>query len=155
MSMHMPLPQFSVPPAASVQPVAPFSSVSASSQVHPLANPHVLLVVPFWLQGEARRCDLDRVCVLFDGRRRIGDNSLLMLGRERVSAAHGESVAADLEGRTGLYVVVKDLERLRENVCGTIRSIAQTPDGILELVMETGAGLIIFAQKAKPLAVAA
>lgn len=149
MSMHMPLAQFSVPPAS---PVAP---VSRPAQMHPLANPHVLRVVPFWLEGEARRGDLDTVAVLFDGTRRIGDNSLLMLDRERVSAAHGEAIAADLEGRTGLYILVNDLARLRDNVRGTIRSFAATQDGILELVIETGAGLVIFAEKTETRALAA
>lgn len=113
---------------------------------HPLANPHVVRVVPFWLGGQTRLGDLAGPEPLFETERRIGPDCLLHLDRDRVASGHGDAVADILDGRTGLYVVVDDIEAVRHGVRGRALSDVSANGGILEYVIETPAGLIIFAQ---------
>lgn len=139
MTLHMPLEQFSNAKHHSIEPKA---------TINPLANPFVLKVIPFWMGGEVGRGDLTDPARLFDPNFRVRMESLLHLDGHDIEEKHGFSVAQELEGRTGLYVVVSDLDTIRRGVRGKALGFKNTGDGIAEYVVETPAGLIIFAQNA-------
>ncbi|MEO1066842.1 MAG: hypothetical protein AAFW47_05620 [Pseudomonadota bacterium] len=138
MSIHMPPKDFSETPAP-------------ASLMHPLANPFVLKVVPFWIgadwdEGETSN-DLKDKAVLFEDSETTAEHGLLHLEHSDVAADHGNDVADMLDGRTGLYVVVEDVSAVSEGIQGKKLGSTLTTDGIEEHVVQTRAGLIIFAQR--------
>lgn len=126
-------------------------SISSKPQIevgfHPLANPHVLQVVPFWMGSEEQAGDLVNRTQLFNEDHIMEPEVLLHLHPSMVRNDHGEEVAEALEGRTGLYVVVDNIEAVRRGVIGTALSDGLTSDDVAEYVIETLAGIIIFAEK--------
>ena len=137
MTMHLPLEHFS---NATLQPFA------KPEPINPLANPFVLKVIPFWMGGEVSRGDLTDAACLFEPTYCVRIESLLHLNCVDVEERHGPDVAYMLEGRTGLYVVVSDVESIRDGVRGKSLGYKVSKAGIAEYVIETPAGLIIFAQ---------
>lgn len=142
MTMHMPQSKF----VADKQPGQPMDH-QPSAMGHPLANPHVMRVIPFWMDGTANRGDIKDGSRLFEDDFRASSEAVFQMESDDVSQAHGHGVADQLYGRTGLYVVVDDLGSLRGTVAGHVISDATTKDGVSELVMESPVGLLIFAEK--------
>lgn len=135
MTMHMPPIQFD-------------TDTKSAADMHPLANPHVLRVVPFWMGGDVRHGDLTETRQLFDNAYQVKADCLLHLSATEIAQDHGEDIAAALDGRTGLYVIVDDIENIRHGVRGQALGSATRLSGVVEYVVETPAGLIIFAQAA-------
>lgn len=130
-------------------------SFEAASPVHqpfhPLANPYVVSVVPFFVSEEnpdfLRDTDIRDRDAMFEEGYTPGEDSLLQLSIETLFDDHNFEIANRLDGRTGLYVIVDNLDALKREMLQPVLSEANTETGIRELVVETPACLTIFAEK--------
>ncbi|MEM8798115.1 MAG: hypothetical protein AAGE61_21295 [Pseudomonadota bacterium] len=132
-------------------------SEPAKPVFNPLAHPCIIAVTPFWAGADDdafHEDDIDDPATLFKSGLKLPDGGLLHLDRDTLAAIHGEAVAERLDGRTGLYVAVSDLDEYgldynNEGAVSPVLSDRPTRSGFREVVVETPACLAIIAVKSE------